>query len=87
MIPKNKYQKEYIYRINRVIDYIDGNLDKTLDLNTLSDVANFSPYHFHRIFTAFTGETLNNFVQRIRIEKAASLLINESEVPIMEKLR
>jgi AraC family transcriptional regulator len=84
MIPKNKYQKEYIFRINKVIDFIYANLDMSLDLITLAGVANFSPYHFHRIFSTFTGETLNSFVKRLRIEKAASLLINESEKPINE---
>jgi len=84
MIPKNSYQKEYIFRINKVIDFIDSNLDKTLSLKTLADVANFSPFHFHRIFAAFTGETLNGFVKRIRIEKAASLLMNEPEKPISD---
>ncbi|MCK5029357.1 MAG: AraC family transcriptional regulator [Bacteroidales bacterium] len=84
MIPKNSYQKEYIFRINKVIDYIDSNLDKSLNLETLANVANFSPFHFHRIFATFTGETLNGFVKRIRIEKAASLLINDPEIPINE---
>ena len=84
MIPKNRYQKEYIYRINKVIDYIEANLDKSLNLNVLAEIANFSPYHFHRIFSAFTGETLNNFISRVRTEKAASLLLNDPETPISE---
>ena len=84
MIPQNKYQQEYIFRINKVIDYIDNNLNRTLDLETLASVANFSPYHFHRIFSTFTGETLNGFVKRLRIEKAASLLISEPEKVISE---
>jgi AraC family transcriptional regulator len=84
MIPKNQYQKEYIFRINKVIDHIDSNLDKTLNLETLAEVANFSPFHFHRIFTAFTGETLNGFVKRLRVEKAARLLLIDVEDPISE---
>lgn len=82
MISKNSYQKEYIFRINKVIDYIDSNLDKTLNLETLAEIANFSPFHFHRIFTAFTSETLNSFVKRLRIEKAARLLIINPDNPI-----
>lgn len=84
MISKNIYQKEYIFRINKVVDYIDNNIDKSLNLDTLAEVANFSPYHFHRIFTVFTGETVNGFVKRIRVEKAARLLIIENDVPISE---
>jgi len=80
----NKYQKEYIYRINRVIDYIEKNIDSELTLEKLSEVANFSQFHFHRIFSAFIGETLNDFIKRKRIEKAASILLNEPERPISD---
>lgn len=80
----NKYQKEYIYRINKVIDYIEHNLDGELSLAKLSGVANFSQFHFHRIFSAFMGETLNDFIKRKRLEKAAILLINETDKPISE---
>ena len=84
MIPKNRYQKEYIFRINKVVDYIEANLHKTLNLETLAEVANFSPYHFHRIFSVFTGETLNGFVKRLRVEKAACLLINNPESTVSD---
>jgi len=80
----NKYEKEYIYRINKVIDHVEKNLDKELSLNILSEVANFSSFHFHRIFSAFTGETLNGFVKRKRIEKAASMLLNNPDEAISD---
>ncbi|MCB2195624.1 MAG: AraC family transcriptional regulator [Bacteroidetes bacterium] len=84
MIARNRYQKEYIFRINKVIDYIDSHLDDKLSLGILADVASFSPYHFHRIFSAFTGETLNSFIKRLRIEKAASLLLNNPDIPVSD---
>jgi len=80
----NKHQKEYIHRINRVRLYIDNNLDNNLSITELADTANFSPYHFHRIFTAFTGETLIAYVTRIRLEKAASLLLRDQDITISE---
>jgi len=80
----NTYQKEYICRINRVIDYIEKHLDEELSLEVLSRVANFSVFHFHRIFKAFTGETLNGFVRRKRIEKAARLLLHDPDAAISE---
>ncbi len=81
---ENKYQKEYINRINRVLDYVEMNFDKDLSLEKLSEVAMFSPFHFHRIFYAFTGETINDFVKRKRIEKAARLLLGNTNTPISE---
>lgn len=65
---------EYAQRIDRVIDYLRGNLHRPVKLAELANVACFSEFHFHRIFTAISGETLNNFANRLRLEKAARLL-------------
>jgi AraC family transcriptional regulator len=67
-------REEYIARINRVIDYIEQNLDGDLSLEKLANVASFSRFHFHRIFRAMLNETLSRFIQRVRIEKAAMQL-------------
>ncbi|MBN2091197.1 AraC family transcriptional regulator [candidate division KSB1 bacterium] len=77
-------QNEYKARINRVIDYIEQNLDHPLTLEDLAGVANFSKFYFHRIFAAQIGETLNQFIQRIRIERAAVLLVNNPDKSITE---
>lgn len=69
---------EYLKRVNRVLDYLDTNYANDIDLASLADIANFSPYHFHRIFRAIVGEPLYKYVQRIRIEKAASFLLYQS---------
>lgn len=82
---RKKYlREEYISRINRVIDYIEKNIDKDLSLEKLAEVAYFSRFHFHRIFRAMVGETLNQFIQRVRVEKAASLLISNPKKSITE---
>jgi AraC family transcriptional regulator len=75
---------EYRARINRVTDYIDRHLDGPLDLATLAGVAHFSPFHFHRIFTMMTGETPADYVQRVRVERAASILLNDPHLTITE---
>ena len=61
-------------RVNRVLDYIGEHLDGELSLSRLSEVGCFSPFHFHRIFQAVTGETLNSHVRRVRLERAALLM-------------
>ena len=82
--PDTYQRKEYQARINRVIDYIDGHLDEQLSLEKLSEIANFSPFHFHRIFSAMLGETLNRFIQRVRLERAASRLVSAPKLSITE---
>jgi AraC family transcriptional regulator len=64
----------YEDRVNRVIDHVRQNLDADLSLNRLAKVANFSPYHFHRVFRASTGETVAEFTRRAQLERAAYLM-------------
>src|SRR6516225_5095613 len=71
---KTQANSEYAQRIDRVIDYLRGNLDRQVKLEELAKVACFSEFHFHRIFRAVSGETVNNFTNRLRLEKAARLL-------------
>ena len=42
-------------------------------------MASFSPHHFHRVFRAVTGQTLNVFTQRARLERAAYLMKSSPE--------
>ncbi len=82
-VADKKYQREeYIARINRVIDHIESNLSDDLSLTSLARIACFSQFYFHRIFKAMVGETLNQFIQRIRIEKAAVHLIGNPKKSI-----
>ncbi len=64
----------YIERIDRVTDYMRSHLDRSPSLDELAGIACLSSFHFHRIFTAITGETVNAFTNRVRLEKAARLL-------------
>lgn len=75
---------EYEGRINRVIDHVARNLDRRLPLAELAKIASFSPFHFHRLFRAMTGETVHDFVQRLRLEKAAGLLRTRPHASITE---
>ncbi|HPR96064.1 MAG TPA: GyrI-like domain-containing protein [Thermotogota bacterium] len=82
--PDRELRNEYLSRINLVLDYIEQNLSKELTLEELSEVAHFSKFHFHRIFNAFMGETLFQYIQRIRLQKSAALLLNRKNEPITE---
>lgn len=74
--------REYVSRINRVMDYIDDHIGDKMTLQELAEVASFSPYHFNRIFSAMVGETLFTFIQRLRLEKGAMFLKGYPDMPI-----
>ena len=62
-------------RIHRVLDHVHANLDGDLSLDELADVAALSRFHFHRVFRAVMGETLAQTVRRIRLHRAAAILV------------
>jgi AraC family transcriptional regulator len=64
----------YVERVNRAIDFILQHLDQALRLEDIARVACFSPFHFHRIFRLLMGESLNEFVKRVRLERALAML-------------
>src|SRR6266404_6252717 len=68
-------RNEYAARMNRVVDHIQSHLADPLNLERLAAVACFSPFHFHRLFRVWMGETLQDFVHRLRLERAAQLLV------------
>jgi len=76
-------QAEYNRRMHAVVDYIDRHLDRKLDLAALAGVASFSPYHFHRLFRALTGEALGDYVRRRRLESAGVRLRAQNGVSVL----
>lgn len=74
-----KTTPEHKERLNQVLAYIQENLDGSLSLETLSKVACFSPFHFHRLFAAYVGEPVNSYIRRVRLEMAAFKLAQSEE--------
>lgn len=61
-------------RVLAALLHIQARLDEDLGLEELARVACFSPFHFHRIFRAATGESLGEHIRRLRLERAAQRL-------------
>src|SRR3981081_2505903 len=77
-------RSQYQDRMHRVVEYIDRQPDQTLDLETLAEVAHFSPFHFHRLFSAWMGETLGDYLRRRRVEIAATRLVGQPRVRVLQ---
>ncbi len=76
--------REYSARMHGVLAHIDDHLDEPLELEPLASVANFSPFHFHRLFTAWMGETLGDYMRRRRLEMAALRLVAQPRLQVLE---
>ena len=80
----NKNRTEYIRRINKSLEFISSRLDQKLSLEDIAAASHFSPFHFHRIFHGIVGETVNDYVTRKKMEKAARTLICSPELSITD---
>lgn len=74
---KTQTLNAYLVRIDRAVALLAealaaGSPPPVLD--TLAEAAHFSPFHFHRIYRALTGETLAQTTARLRSDRAAHLL-------------
>ncbi|MBO9587664.1 GyrI-like domain-containing protein [Devosia sp.] len=67
-------QQNYQARMQRVLAHVDAHLDDELDLATLSEVAAFSKFHFHRQFSATFGLSVHRYVQLARLKRASRAL-------------
>lgn len=69
--------------VHAVLRHIDRHLDQPLDLVALAAVAHVSPFHFHRVFRAWTGENLGDYLSRRRLTLAACWLCNEPAASVL----
>jgi len=67
-------------RIARVIRYLDGHHTQQPGLAQLAKVAGLSPFHFHRLFSAWAGITPKGFLQCLTVEHAKALLHEGQDV-------
>jgi AraC family transcriptional regulator len=74
---KTASELDYTKRIERVIAALAETLEQERELPsvaTMASIANFSAFHFMRVYRALAGESLGATVQRLRLVRAAHLL-------------
>ncbi|HOO37032.1 MAG TPA: AraC family transcriptional regulator [Deltaproteobacteria bacterium] len=75
---KDETRIDYRERIKRVTCYIDDHIYEPLRLKELSKIACLSEYHFHRVFVACLGMTIQEYINLFRLTRGATLLLNSS---------
>lgn len=62
------------HNVRKTLDYIENNLKNRIQLEDLSREAYLSKYHYHRLFHKFLGESVNKYISKRRMARAASEL-------------
>ncbi|MCA9883830.1 MAG: helix-turn-helix transcriptional regulator [Anaerolineae bacterium] len=83
MVTDFQIEDTHLRRIERVQDYILRHIQEPLDREILAEVAEYSVPHFHRVFTACTGESAVTYVRRLRLSRAGQKL-RMGAIDIME---
>lgn len=68
--------KEYINKFMNICEYIDEHFTEDLSLDQLAEMANFSKFHFARLFKQFANVSFYKYVNQKRIAYAETLLFN-----------
>jgi AraC family transcriptional regulator len=58
----------------KIIDSVLLKIEKeieSIDIDQVIEYSGFSYFHFHRIFFAYVGESIKQYIKRLRLEKAA----------------
>lgn len=69
--------------VKKVIDYIEKNLEKEINLDNISKNVGYSKFYLNRIFTEYTGITMYKYLQNRRLTVAAEKLV-KTDKPIMQ---
>ncbi len=81
---QSHHRAHYQSRIEKALRFIEQNLAGPLDLEVLARESSFSPYHFHRIFSALMNESPQDYINRQRLERAANYLVKSPSLTITE---
>jgi AraC family transcriptional regulator len=69
-----------LHELNHVIDYIEAHLTDDLSLETISEHAGVSDYHFRKIFFYISGMTLSEYIKNRRLSESNMDLLQGGRV-------
>jgi len=70
-------------RYKKLLAYLEDHLSEDINIDKVEDICHYSYRNINRIFLALNGETIGQYVKRLRLEKAAQYL-KYSEIGISQ---
>lgn len=69
--------------VRRAIEFLHQNYDRSIQVKEVALSVNVHPGYLHRIFRTHTGQTLTDYLNQLRMEKAR-MLLGQGEIPVAE---
>lgn len=76
--------RAYAARFGKVLDYIENHLTEALTTERLSQVANFSKFHFHRQFAEYIGTGVARYILLLRLRRASYQLAFDRQAKVID---
>jgi AraC-like DNA-binding protein len=78
-VHKHKSQPQYSRQVQRCLDYISSHVEEKISLTDLASSIGYSEYYLSRKFKTETGEAINLFIRKAKMERAKRLLSDTEE--------
>ena len=66
---------DWIEILQKAIDYIEENITKKIDYESVARHVHLSPYHFQRVFGITCGFTLGEYIRKRKLTLAGNDLL------------
>ncbi|MFD3261271.1 AraC family transcriptional regulator [Paenibacillus lentus] len=76
-------QQEYDHYVKQCIGYLHENYDRDILVQDVAGIVNLHPGYLQRIFKNHTGETMMQYLTRLRMDKASMLLLH-TDIPVAD---
>lgn len=80
---ENSYHFGKGEKIDSIMDYINKNINEKMNTSEIAAIFNLSPDYLSTLFKKTTGETLMNYINRSKINKAKEMMI-EKDLKVQE---
>ncbi len=78
----------YHKRISQAMDFIQHHINQTpaegLNLEAIAQAACLSEFHFHKVFKVVVGETVADYIRRLKLEKSLGIFFYYKQTSITE---
>ncbi len=69
--------KTYESVLRSVLEKIESEIDTITAMDAM-EFCGYSQFHFHRLFQAYTGESVSQYIKRLKLQKAAKKIQHDS---------
>lgn len=79
-IPENNANYGHLRLVSKILEYVDKNISRWITVEEIADVVNYSAGYSSKVFKLITGESLNQYMLKKRIEHAEYLIRNGESI-------